>query len=125
MLCKKCQGDLEPISRMNLEMFLYCRACKLPHDKTGRPMISSPRLNSEFNVLQKARDTIKTTQPEMGSVGRTALEVALVQAFNECYFNGLRDGVLLAYSQDYEEGRSRNGPLQSPANHSGKSEGPG
>jgi hypothetical protein len=53
-------------------------------------------------------------------VGRTALEVALVQALQESYFNGLRDGVLLAYSQDYEKSQPVDGHVQSPTNNSGE-----
>lgn len=83
-------------------------------------MISSTQLKSDFNPLQRARDTIKAAHPTMAPVGRTALEVGLIQGFQESYFNGLRDGVLLAYSQDYEKSEPVDGHVQSPTNNSGE-----
>lgn len=83
-------------------------------------MFTSTDLSSEFNPLQLARDTIKKIHPTMVPVGKTALEIALVQALQETYFNGLRDGALLAYSQDYQESapyEDPSQPIQSPAGH--------
>jgi hypothetical protein len=120
VLCKRCQGSLQPIQKQGQEVFWLCRPCKMPHDKSGRPMISSPKLQSDFNPLQKARDTIKAVHPTMAPVGRTALEVAFITALQECYFNGLRDGVLLAYSQDHEASSPYDGHVQSPPNNTGE-----
>lgn len=122
MVCKNCQGSLEPIQRLGQQVFLFCRACKLSHDASGRPMISSPELRSDFNPLKIARATIGSAHPTMAPVGRSALEVALVQALQESYFNGLRDGVLLAYSQEYKSGEPHE-PVQSPTNNSGEGKG--
>jgi len=102
--CKKCQGGLDTINRMDKTVFLLCRACKLPHDEHGRAIFESTSLNSNFRPLRDARGTIKEGHPNASPVAKTALEVALIASLQEAYLQGLKDGVLLAYSQDYMEG---------------------
>lgn len=104
MICSNCQGGLEPIMRAGQPAFNFCRHCKLPHDEKGRPLFSSKQLKSQFNPLQIARDTIKKSNPDVAPITRVALETALMQALFESYTNGLKDGVLLAYSQDVTDG---------------------
>ena len=84
-------------------------------------MISSGDLKSDFSPLKKARDTISAAHPTMAPVGRTALEVALVQALLESYFTGLKDGVMVAFSQDSKDGEPYDGPLQNPTTDPGES----
>lgn len=117
MRCRRCQGQTEPIRRFGKDVIWFCRPCKLSHDQSGRLLITSPELRSSFNPLQKARATIKAAHPTMAAVGKTALEAALIQVLQESYLDGLKDGILLAYSQDYEEGQPYDEPVQSPANH--------
>lgn len=104
MKCSSCQGGLERIERAGQEVFYHCRACKLPHDPHGNPLFSSRSLAERYNPLQAARDAIKRTNGDMKPVSRTALEVALLQTVQEAYFAGIKDGVLLAYSQDCNKG---------------------
>jgi len=40
----------------------------------------------------------------MSAPGKTSLEVALIKTIQEAYFEGIKEGVLLAYNQDREEG---------------------
>ena len=94
----------------------FCPKCKLMHDTSGRPMIMSTDLRSEFNPLKMARDTISGAHPQAAPVVRTALEVALIQGFQECYFAGLKDGAMLAYSQENPPHGQLSEPLQDTAN---------
>lgn len=119
MRCRQCNGSLEPIKKMGKIVMMLCRLCKLPHEISGRPMAHAP-LKPSSNPLQAARATIRTAHPTMSSAGKTALEVALVQQLQESYFAGLRDGVILAYSQDYKDGE----PLQDSADDPGEGKRP-
>lgn len=87
-----------------MEVFYHCRTCKLPHDDTGNPLFTTASLADRYNPLQAARDTIKKHHKGAAPVARTALEIALLQTTQEAYFAGIKDGVLLAYSQDFEKG---------------------
>lgn len=98
--CGQCQSALEKIQGG----LLFCRACKLLHDPDGVAMFTGPQLASHFNPLASARSTTKSHHKGMASVGKTALEAALIQNLHEAYMAGLKDGILLAYSQDYQEG---------------------
>ena len=102
--CRKCQGQLEPIIRGEKFVFNFCRPCKLTYSKEGYLEVSTGQLSSRFNPLSSARDIIGKTNAGATSVTRTALEVFLMNGLWESYFQGLKDGVLLAYSQDVEEG---------------------
>ena len=102
--CSKCQGHLEPIKRAGEEVFLFCRPCQLPHDPHGSPLFTAKTLAERYNPLQAARDTISKHHKGAKPVTKTALEIALIQSLHEAYLSGIKDGVLLAYSQDYEEG---------------------
>jgi hypothetical protein len=104
MRCPKCQGELERIVRMQEPQFNFCRECKLPFDDSGRLSVDTRSLNTSFNPLQLARGIIGKTHADASSVARTALEVLLIQGLSESYQSGLKDGVLLAYSQDVGEG---------------------
>lgn len=95
---------MEKIERAGVEVFYHCRACKLPHDSHGNPLFTGQGLADRYNPLQAARDVIKKHHKGAPPVSRTALEVALLQSVQEAYFAGIKDGVLLAYSQDFEEG---------------------
>ena len=104
MKCSKCSGQLERIQRVGQEVFLFCRPCQLPHDADGNALFTAKSLAGAYNPLQASRDAIRSHQGGVAPVTKTALEVALVQALQEAYFSGIKDGVLLAYSQDFEEG---------------------
>jgi hypothetical protein len=103
-MCSECDGGLERIRRNDQDVFFFCRACKLPHDEGGNALFKARSLAERFNPLQAARDTVRKTNPQAAPVTRTSLEVALLQTVQDAYFSGLKDGVLLAYSQDFEEG---------------------
>jgi len=105
MRCRKCQGQLEPILRAGKFCFNFCRVCVLTYDERGVPVINTGQLASGFNPLAVARGMIKGTAAGATPVTRTALEVFLMDGLWECYLQGLKDGVLLAYSQDVEKGR--------------------
>jgi len=89
---------------MDQQVFLFCRACKLPHDEHGNALLTTRTLAERFNPLQFARDKVRKTSPTVGPVARTALEMSLIQATQEAYFAGMKDGVLLAYSQEFQPG---------------------
>ena len=76
----------------------------MPHDDTGSALLTSAELKSFFNPLAVARDVISKTHPDSSAVARTSFEVLLMQSLWESYFAGLKDGVLLSYSQDFRPG---------------------
>lgn len=104
MRCSKCDGELEPIRRMQQPVFLFCRHCKLPYSEDGGLLMDMRQLHSAFNPLVLARGTIGKAAGDASSVAKTAMEVAFIQGLQEAYFAGLKDGVLLSYSQDVAEG---------------------
>lgn len=104
MRCPKCQGDLEPIVRSGQFVFNFCRACKIPYTEQGRAIFNSGQLVSHFRPLESVRGIIGKTHGSASAVARTALEVMLLQGMWDAYFAGVKDGVLLAYSQDVGEG---------------------
>ena len=104
VLCSKCGGGLEPIARKGEPVFHFCRPCKLPHDELGRALFSNKKLNDMYTPFKSARKVISQNHPKATAVARTALEVALAQALHEAYMEGIKEGVLLAYSQDVTEG---------------------
>lgn len=117
--CRKCSGQLEPIIRGTQFCFNFCRVCKLTYNAQGVPEVSNKQLSSRFNPLSTARSIIGKTNSGVTPLARTALEVFLMEGLWDCYLNGLKDGVLLAYSQDVEKGEplmhgEPNGPLYSP-----------
>lgn len=81
-----------------------CRPCKLPHDEHGNALFDGPSLSQAFNPAQSARDLLRKADKQTRGVARTALEAALMQGMLEIYHAGLKDGILLAYSQDHNEG---------------------
>ena len=119
--CTQCQGSLEPIIRAGQFCFHFCRACKLRYTKEGALEMDNSQLSSRFNPLATARGIISKTNSGATPVARTALEVLLMSGLWECYLQGLKDGVLLAYSQDVEQGKpyttegSPNGAVSNPA----------
>ena len=96
MRCKKCGGQLEPIVRGGQFVFNFCRPCKLRYTKEGYLEMAP----SEFNILKEARAIVGKTNEDASPVARSALEILLMQGLWESYYRGLKDGVLLAYSQD-------------------------
>ena len=104
MKCSKCGSGTEKIFRANEPVFFYCRGCKLPHDEYGNQLFNSKSLTQAFNPLQHVRDALRGHNKGIAPATRTALEVALLQSVQEAYFAGIKDGVLLAYSQDKEKG---------------------
>ena len=46
---------------------------------------------------------IRKTNADAAPVTKTALEAFIIQALTEAYVSGMKDGVLLAYSQDVGE----------------------
>lgn len=101
--CSTCGGYLDKVPRAG-KVLLLCRPCKLPHDEHGNPLFSGPSLTDRFNPLQAARDTLRKSDQSSTGVARVAMETALMQGILDAYFAGVKDGVLLAYSQDHEEG---------------------
>jgi hypothetical protein len=85
---------------------LFCRSCKLPHGADGSPLFEGASIdkNRRFNPLSQARRLTGAHHKDAAAVSRTALEVALIASLQEAYFAGIKEGVLLAYSQDYKEG---------------------
>lgn len=104
MKCRKCKGSLEPTTRAGQFIFNFCRACKLPHNEYGVPIFDSGLIKSFFNAPDLTRSIIGKTHAGMNPVARTAFEVLLMQGMVEAYMAGVKDGVLLAYSQDVGEG---------------------
>lgn len=102
--CSKCRGQLERIIRGGHEAFHFCRPCQLPHDGGGNPLFTTKSLADAYNPLQAARDVVGPHHKDSAPVTRTALEVALIQSLHEAYMAGLKEGVLLAYSQDVNKG---------------------
>lgn len=108
MKCKKCRGDCEPVIRGGQYVFHFCRVCKIPFDQHGAAVLNSSELSSFFNPLKAARSVIGQTHGHASSVAKTAFEVLLIQSMWEAYFAGIKDGVLLAYSQDVGSGEPVN-----------------
>jgi hypothetical protein len=123
MRCPKCHGSLEPIIRATKFCFNFCRVCKLAYNEHGALEINTGQLSSGFNPLAASRGIIKKTVDGVSPVARTALEVFLMEGLWECYLQGLKDGVLLAFSQDVERGKPiaaedmPNGPLSNATRH--------
>ena len=101
--CSRCQGSVQPIERAGQVMFYLCRTCKIPYDESGGVVINLNSLNSSFNPLEQARKTLKGLGGPKSPVARTAVESFMITALLEAYQSGLKDGVLLAYSQDVEK----------------------
>lgn len=104
IVCSQCGGSLENVRRADHHVFYFCRHCKLPHDKEGNGLFTTHSLAERFNVLQSARNVVGAHHPKASPVARTALEMSLIQSMQEAYFAGMKDGVLLAYSQDFQKG---------------------
>lgn len=102
--CSKCQGNAEKIVRNGQEAFFFCRSCQLPHDELGNPLFTTRSLADHYNPLKAARGVVGAHHKDTAPVTRTALEVALIQSLQEAYMAGLKEGVLLAYSQDVGKG---------------------
>lgn len=122
MNCKKCNGSLEPIVRSGNYLFHFCRPCKLPYAEDGSYLLDTGLLASSFNPLITVRGIIGKTHAGAASVTRTALEVLLMQGMWDSYMAGVKDGVLLAYSQDVHEGEplgevKQDGPLHGSPGH--------
>jgi hypothetical protein len=125
MRCRKCQGDLEPIIRGGKYLFHFCRPCKVPYGEDGSYLMDTGLLASSFNPLASVRGIISKTHAGATPVARTALEVLLMQGMWDTYMAGVKDGVLLAYSQDVgegepSEGSDQNGPLRGSPGRSGQ-----
>jgi hypothetical protein len=102
--CSKCSSSIEKIYRGGEDLFFFCRPCQLPHDDHGNPLFTTKSLGQAFNPIQHARNAIKQHHKGIAPVTKTALEVSLLQSIQEAYFAGIKDGVLLAYSQDKTQG---------------------
>jgi hypothetical protein len=102
--CSHCSGPVEPISRLGEIRFYFCRACKLPFDAAGGVIINLNTLGSAFDPLRTARGMIKGTAPGASPVAKTALEMLAIQGYVDAYVQGMKDGILLAYSQDVDPG---------------------
>lgn len=103
--CPKCSGGLDPIKRGEHEFFLFCRACKLPFNNLGRTIIDTKFLNTAFNPTRIARSVSGKSFSDMAPVAKTALEGLLIEALMSAYSAGLKDGILLAYSQDVHDSK--------------------
>jgi hypothetical protein len=102
--CSKCNSGIEKIYRGGEDLFYFCRPCQLPHDDHGNPLFTSKSLGQAFNPTKHVREALRPYHKDVAPVTKTALEVALLQAVQEAYFAGIKDGVLLAYSQDNQQG---------------------
>lgn len=103
--CSKCGGGLDPVGREGKDFFYFCRACKLPFNEAGRVTIDTRFLNSSFNPTRAARGVSGKVLADLSPVARTALEAVLIEALLGSYSAGLKDGILLAYSQDISESK--------------------
>lgn len=103
--CPKCNGHVEPVKRADQTVFHFCRYCKLPFSDTGRVVIDTKHLNSSFNPTRMARIATNKSVQDISPVAKTALEALIIQSLLEAYSAGLKDGILLAYSQDVEDGK--------------------
>ena len=101
--CSRCGGEAEPINRMGLILFYFCRPCKLPHDELGRVTIDTARMSPAFNPLSIVRGVVSKTHQDATPLTRSAMETFLLQGLLDAYMAGVKDGVLLAYSQDVTE----------------------
>jgi hypothetical protein len=100
MKCRKCSNDCEPVVRGGKYVFDFCRSCKIPYKEDGSALFnSSASLVSHFNPLYLAR-AVGASSGVKSSVAQHALEVLLIQGFYDVYVAGLKDGLLLAHSQD-------------------------
>jgi hypothetical protein len=108
MRCHKCKGELEPICRDGEPIIKFCRTCKLPYNLTGGLAIDLSSLNSSYQPVKTARGIIGKAHPGATPVTKSALEVLMIQGFQDIYMAGLKDGILLAYSQDVRPG----GPIE-------------
>ena len=102
--CPKCSGHIIEVKRADQSAFLFCRACKLPFAENGRIVIDTRNLNSSFNPTRLARSITGKSMRDLSPVARTAIEAFIIASFHEVYTAGMKDGILLAYSQDVEEG---------------------
>jgi hypothetical protein len=102
--CSKCGSSIEKIYRGGEDIFYFCRPCQLPHDDHGNPLFTTKSLGQAFNPLQHTRNALKNHHKGISQVTKTALEVALLASVQEAYLAGIKDGVLLSYSQDKSEG---------------------
>ena len=102
--CSKCQGQLEKIIRGGEEAFYFCRPCQLPHNEHGHKLFTMKSLSDLYSPFKAARQVVGAHHKGAAPVTKTALEVALAQALHEAYMAGIKEGVLLAYSQDVNEG---------------------
>lgn len=102
--CSKCNSHLEKIVRGGQEVFHFCRPCQLPHDEAGNRLFDMKSLADMYNPLKAARGVVGAHHKAAAPVTKTALEVALAHSLQEAYMAGIKEGVLLAYSQDVNEG---------------------
>jgi len=122
MRCRECKGQLEPVFRGGNFCFNFCRICKMAYTKEGVPETKSSGLKSSFDPLTLSRSIIKKTHAGAAPVTRTAMEVFLMDGLWDCYLQGLKDGILLSYSQDVEQGQplsdggKPDGSLRQPSN---------
>lgn len=101
--CTQCTGQVEQVTRMQGGIkFFFCRACKIPYDESGSVIIDLNSLQSAFNPLTTARDTIGVAAKGATPVAQTAMAALAVQGYLDAYFSGMKDGIALAYSQDYK-----------------------
>jgi hypothetical protein len=121
MRCQKCKGQLEPVTRAGTFCFHLCRVCKLRYSREGYLETTTAELVSGFDPLKQSRGIISKIHPGATPVARTALEMLLMNGLWDCYLQGLKDGVLMAYSQDVEQGKplhgDKDGPLSDASGH--------
>lgn len=105
MKCNHCSGPLEKVTKGGESLFHYCRGCKLPHDKSGNPLLKSGQpMNASYNPLRGAFEAVKSDGRDLSPVAKAAASVAFMPALQDAYLQGVKDGILLAFSQDVKEG---------------------
>lgn len=103
--CPKCSGHVIEIKRADRSVFFFCRACKLPYAENGRVVIDTRNLNSAFNPTRAARVVTGKSVKDLSPVAKTALEALIITSLLDAYSAGMKDGILLAYSQDVADGK--------------------
>lgn len=105
MKCSSCSGALQRFAPPTGQVVYVCRHCKILHDEGGARLTESGELRSAFEPLRLARQISTKTAPGLHGVAKAAVETAFVQGLSDAYLQGLRDGVLLAYSLESADKR--------------------
>lgn len=102
--CSNCGGHAEKIERAGEAVFWFCRPCKLPHDQHSNPLFVNGLPADKYSAVSHAQKIAEAHTKGMSPVGKVSVTMSLIQPLQEAYFAGMKDGVLLAYSQDIKEG---------------------